>query len=58
MQNVEAEIALDLGDGVKLELVLIRPGSFMMPGNRSETSIRKPISQPTPKLTAREQVQP
>jgi hypothetical protein len=33
VNNVEAKIALALGEGVKLELVLIRPGSFVMPGN-------------------------
>ena len=45
-ETPKKEVTLDLGGGVKLELVLIRPGSFMM-GDASGRDDEKPVHKVT-----------
>ena len=45
-QAAEKELTLDLGDGVKLDLVLVRPGSFMM-GSEKGMPNEKPVHKVT-----------
>ena len=44
--NLPAEISIDLGDGVALEFVLIRPGTFMM-GSEKGIDSERPIHKVT-----------
>ncbi|HUJ10863.1 MAG TPA: formylglycine-generating enzyme family protein [Verrucomicrobiae bacterium] len=45
--NLKNEFATDLGNGVTMELVLIRSGSFTMGANRSTTGVERPAHKVT-----------